>query len=188
MAPSTTTGFPELLAADVDAAFPELVSAHVDGLFSGVLRLTNDRHAAEDIVQETFLRAHRALHGYSRQRRAALKTAPWLWTIALNLCRNRARGLGRRPRQVSLDAAVTHASGDDTAAEAIEAIDTTWGDRLAALAEAERTAVVLRHVVGLSYSELAAAVERPIGTVKSDVHRGLQRLRSIMEHEGSTAA
>jgi RNA polymerase sigma-70 factor (ECF subfamily) len=59
------------------------------------------------------------------------------------------------------------------------------GERLAALVArlpwAQRAAVVLRHVTGLSYSEVAAALGRPVGTVKADVHRGLQQLRSLLE-------
>ena len=58
-----------------------------------------------------------------------------------------------------------------------------WDRRLAALPSAQRRAVVLRHVVGLSYQEIAEAVARPEGTVKTDVHRGLERLRAVIEQE-----
>ena len=55
-----------------------------------------------------------------------------------------------------------------------------WRDRLAALAPRQRDGIVLRHVVGLSYAEIAEVLGRPAGTVKSDVHRGLDRLRSMI--------
>ena len=60
---------------------------------------------------------------------------------------------------------------------------TAWGRRLAGLPAVQRRAVVLRHVVGLDYDEIAHATGRAAGTVKSDVHRGLTRLRDIMERE-----
>jgi RNA polymerase sigma-70 factor (ECF subfamily) len=58
-----------------------------------------------------------------------------------------------------------------------------WQRRLAALRPAQRTAVVLRHVVGLSYDELALATGRPAGTIKADVHRGLAKLRALLDEE-----
>jgi RNA polymerase sigma-70 factor (ECF subfamily) len=58
-----------------------------------------------------------------------------------------------------------------------------WQRRLALLSTPMRKAVVLRHVVGMGYEEIALALDRPEGTVKADVHRGLDRLRTIMEKE-----
>ena len=186
--PDTSQRLQDQLADDVDRAFPAVVNAHVDGLYSGVVRLTHDGHDAEEIVQETFVRAHTALHGYSPKRRSELKLAAWLWTIAANLCRNRARSISRRPRVVGLTTVAEREATDDTAAEAVERTDATWQARLAELSEPERYAVVLRHVVGLTYTEIATALDRKTGTVKSDVHRGLERLRTIIEQEGSSAA
>lgn len=61
----------------------------------------------------------------------------------------------------------------------------SWRRRLEALSEAQRTAVVLRHVVGMSYQDIAQATNRPLGTVKADVSRGLRALRTIIDQEGS---
>lgn len=188
MASTGTRQLVETLADDVDAAFPAIVHTHVDGLYSGVLRLTHDRHEAEDIVQEALIRAHRALHGYTPERRRQLKLGGWLWTIAVNLCRNRARDVSRRPRGVSLDLVAERATTDDPASEAVDLADSTWDTRLSGLADSERYAVVLRHVVGLSYKEMEVALGRPAGTLKSDVHRGIERLRKIIETEGTSAA
>jgi RNA polymerase sigma-70 factor (ECF subfamily) len=84
------------LAHDLDGAFPDLVRQTVDGLFSGVRRLAPQ--VAEEITQETYIRAYRALQGYGSERVQQLKIQGWLWTIALNLCRNAARTRSTRQR------------------------------------------------------------------------------------------
>lgn len=173
------------LAHDLDAAFPELVRAHQNGIYSGVRRFVPGPADAEDVTQETFVRAYRALQGYSSQRIADLALPAWLWTIALNLCRNAARRRTRKPTGASLSAVKEPAVATDTEAEAIAAVqETEWQTRLETLAKPVRTAIVLRHVVGLPYNEVAEVLERPVGTVKADVHRGLARLRRILEQEG----
>ncbi len=94
---------PAALAADRDAAFPHLVRALIDGIYSGALRLTGSRADAEDVAQDAFLRAYRALGTYSPERIRELRLREWVWAIAANLCRNRARsapaasGGGARP-------------------------------------------------------------------------------------------
>lgn len=163
------------LAEDVDAAFPDLVRALQNEVYSGLRRLHGSE--AEDLVQETFIRAYRALTGYERDRIRQLQLRGWIWTIALNLGRNHARDRARRPLPTEL--VDRHPVSDP------EPVDlAAWDRRLAALSARQRKAVVLRHVIGLSYPELAALMDRPEGTVKADVHRGLDRLRTIMEAEG----
>ena len=173
------------LARSVDAAFPRLVAAHADGLFAGVRRLASRPADAEDLVKETFVRAYRALLTYEPDRINELRVRPWLWTIALNLCRSEARRRSRRVSEVGLDAAAgTAAAPDDTAADAITStMEDVWRQRLASLSAPQRTAVVLRHVVDLSYADIAEVTGRPVGTTKADVHRGLERLRQIMNGE-----
>jgi RNA polymerase sigma-70 factor (ECF subfamily) len=79
------------------------------------------------------------------------------------------------------------AGGAEAADEAVDAVMLDrWKQRLAALSEAQRVAVVLRHVVGLSYQEIASATERPVGTAKTDVSRGLAALRKIISEEGTS--
>lgn len=162
------------LAEDLDGAFPDLVRAIIPDLHAGLRRLHPD--AAEDLTQETLIRAHRALAGYDADRIRALALGGWIWTIALNLGRNHARDRARRPTPARVD---DHHGWVDP-----EPIDSAaWDRRLGVLPLAQRRAVVLRHVVGLDYEELAAATGRPVGTVKADVHRGLRRLRTIIEEE-----
>jgi len=173
------------LAGDVAAAFPAVIAAHQNGIFSGVLRMVPTRHDAEDITQETFIRAYRSLCGYEPNRIRGLALRPWLWTIALNLCRNAARTRTRRAVTVPMTAD-DRATEDsvDVAAEGISSVvNDEWQQRLEALAPAQRNAVVLRHVVGLPYAEIATVLGRPVGTTKADVHRGLERLRDLLAAE-----
>jgi RNA polymerase sigma-70 factor (ECF subfamily) len=169
------------LAAGVDQAFPDLVRSMQDQLFSGVLRITACRADAQDITQETFVRAYRALRGYPPDRVRSLKLSGWLWTIALNLCRNRARSLARHPVAADNGRLAAHADRGPGPEELAVGREPPLADQLATLPEAMRVAVVLRHVVGLPYAELAEVLDRPEGTVKADVHRGLERLRKLLQ-------
>ena len=177
------TGLANRLAADVDAGFPELVVTYQDRLYSGVRSFVGSADA-EDVTQEAFIRAHRALHKYDSNRVRELDVSPWLWTIALNLCRNWARTKSRRPQTVQLT--FDHAHNASTEGEAVEAAMLgQWVERLRALSEAQRTAVVLRHVVGLSYQEISDTTDRPLGTTKTDISRGLTALRRTINEEES---
>jgi RNA polymerase sigma-70 factor (ECF subfamily) len=174
------------LAADPDSAFADLVTAHQDRLFSIALRLLGDARDAEEVVQDAFVRAYRALHEYEPERVRELRLRPWLVAIAVNQARNRRRRLADLRPPASLTAAVAtgfepvdgartpheHAAAADEAAE--------LGAALLALAPALRAPIVLRHVAGLSLAETAAALDRPEGTVKAQVHRGLARLRVLL--------
>lgn len=173
---------PAALAADRDGAFPHLVRALIDGIYSGALRMTGSRADAEDLTQEAFVRAYRALGTYPPDRIRELRLREWVWTIAANLCRNHERRRARRPEE-ALDPDA--APADPGAGPEEDALASAEGTRLAAhlarLPWAQRAAVVLRHVTGLSYAEVAASLGRPVGTVKADVHRGLQQLRRLLE-------
>ena len=177
------------LAGDLDAAFETLVLAHQDRIYSIALRVLGDPRDAEEAAQDAFVRAYRALGGYEPERIRELRLRPWLATIVLNLCRSR---LARRPAAVrtalSLDLALpgdVEPRTDDTAGpaatSAARASAREWADLLLTLPPAYRSAVVLRHVDGLSYPELAVALDRPEGTVKAQVHRGLALLRTAFE-------
>jgi RNA polymerase sigma-70 factor (ECF subfamily) len=176
------------LATDLDGAFEALVVAHQDRLYSIALRMLGDPGAAEEAAQDALVRAYRALAGYDAERILALRLRGWLATIVLNRCRSE---LSRRPRTAarSLEAdppAVQPlAPGTDRpdAVAARRAERTEWAARLASLPVAYRAAVVLRHVDGLSYPDIALALERPEGTVKAQVHRGIAQLRTMLEAE-----
>ncbi|MFP5342957.1 MAG: RNA polymerase sigma factor [Candidatus Limnocylindria bacterium] len=179
------------LADDLDGAFERLVTAHQDRLFSIALRMLGDRGAAEEAAQDAFVRAYRALAGYGAERVREVALRPWLATIVLNLCRSR---LTRRAKVLAaehsldarladgIDMATSPAAGPAAVAET-RAARTAWAARVLALPLAYRGPVVLRHVDGLSYPDLAAALGRPEGTVKAQVHRGTALLRAMLEAE-----
>lgn len=177
------------LARDVDAAFPALVAEHSDRLFTIALRLLGDRRDAEEVAQDALVRAFRAMHDYPRERIAALRLRPWLASIAVNLARNRRRRHDDRQPPSSLepllDAGFDPPVDDRRAAPAAAADRRETQRELAAallrLTPGVRSAIVLRHVDGLSVTEVADALGRPEGTVKAQVHRGLRELRAILE-------
>ncbi|MEO7118730.1 MAG: sigma-70 family RNA polymerase sigma factor [Candidatus Limnocylindrales bacterium] len=167
-------------------AFPNLVAHHQDLVFGVARRWSKDRGSAEDLAQETFIRAFRALKGYDTTRITDLHLRGWLARITINLARNAARGRTSDVPTASLDESYERPDPQtprpDQAAERRESV-ASWARLLAGLPAGYRAAVGLRHVDGLSYPELAEALGKPIGTVKSDVHRGIAMLRLAYERE-----
>ncbi|MCI0582055.1 MAG: sigma-70 family RNA polymerase sigma factor [Chloroflexi bacterium] len=173
------------LATDLDGSFRVLVTIHQDRLYTIALRLLGDHRDAEEVAQDAFVRAYRAMAGYDADRIRELRLRPWLASIAVNLSRNRRRRLDERTPPLQLEpiveAGVEPPSHDERASpheraarrETIRALAAA----LAALPPGPRAAVVLRHVDGLSVAETAAALDRPEGTVKAQVSRGLAQLR-----------
>ena len=172
------------LAADLDGSFERLVLAFQDRLYGFVLRYTGRPEDAEEVVQDALIGAYRALATYEPERVRGLALRAWLYRIALNTARNRARR--RRPVSVPLDAfgddrgapepAATDRERPEAVIEAAESAD-DLRRLLAALPARYRAAVVLRHLEGIGYDEVAEILGRPVGTVKSDVHRGMRQLR-----------
>ena len=182
---------PTELAADLDRAFGGLVEAHQDRLYSIALRVLHDPRDAEEVAQDAFVRAYKALAGWEPERIRAVELRPWLATILVNLCRNRARR--HRPVLVSIHA--PHDAADERGRE-VETLDRRdiphdelihretarrWATLLSGLPDRYRVPVVLRHVDGLSYEEMATVLGRPEGTIKAQVHRGLAKLRQAAE-------
>ena len=95
------------LAHDLDGAFEALVTAHADLVYGLALRSTRDPAAAEDLAQDAFVRAYRALAGYPPQRIRELHLRAWLTRLTINLSRNRARDRLARPALAPLDEALT---------------------------------------------------------------------------------
>jgi len=157
------------LVDDRHRGFVALVRWSSDPMYRGLLRLVRDRQLAEDLSQETFLRAWKALGTYPDERILEMRLQGWLWTIAIN----RARTHLAKP-------ALPWIARDPQEDIAKAVSDADEADRLLGhLEEPVRTSVVLRHVVGLSYAEIAEALDRPTGTVKSDVHRAMKKLKEI---------
>jgi RNA polymerase sigma-70 factor (ECF subfamily) len=181
------------LAADLELAFEALLVAQGDRVYSIALRMVGDPHEAEDIAQDAFVRAYRALAGWDAARIRELRLGAWLATIVLNLVRNRAR------RRTPSNATETLTFLDDLAHPTAASADTphdrlarretgeSWAARLLALPARYRAPIVLRHVDDLGYPEIAEILGRPQGTVKAQVHRGLELLRAALEAERRAA-
>lgn len=163
------------LVANFDSGFTELVSEYQPGIYSGARRLTRNTHDAQDIAQDTFVRAYSALSAYEPERILDLKVRAYLWTIALNLCRNRAT---RRVPHVPI---LEHETAIEDVRTSMD--EAAWSRRLANLNTHQREAVVMRHVLDMPIAEIAEATGRPPGTVKADISRGLERLRATIEAE-----
>jgi len=180
------------LAQDVDTAFEPFVRAYQDRLFAYALNLTANPALAEEVAQDTFVAAYRALRKYPPSRRRSLALRAWLYTIALNRVRNLARSPASKV--VSLDGRATPdrqlafqlvepGTGPAIQAEHHE----TLGELRAALGRLDlryRGAVVLRHIEGREYAEISRVLGQPVGTVKSNVHRGLALLRADLQRRG----
>lgn len=168
----------EALAADLHEAFPALVRGYGDAVYSAALRLCG-RGPAEDIAQETFTKAYAALDRYEPDRVRTLQLRPWVLTIALNVARNHLRTQARHPEDGFVD---RNGDGPPTVDGTAQAdLRALLGDALLSLPLATRQAVVLRHVIGCSTDEAATILDRPPGTVKSQVARGLAALRDHLE-------
>jgi RNA polymerase sigma-70 factor, ECF subfamily len=189
--PNAELQFIERLRAGEAAAFDHLVNERSGDIYALLYRLTEDAEEARDLTQETFLQAFRSIAHFRGE--ADLRT--WLYRIAVNQARNRWRWWRRRRRSttVSLDSTdETHELSLATRLADERADDpeerTLAHEReeilLAAvrtLARPYREAVILRDMKGLSYEEVAAALEISVGTVKSRLSRGRTELRRKLE-------
>jgi len=149
-------------------------------LLDYVRRRLEDPAEAEDLVQEVLAR----VSGRLPELRTREHLLPWLYRITLNTTRNRVRG--KRPPMVPLDGAgEAPAEASARPAAVLERAERArmLGRLVAALPHRYRAAVVLRHVEGLSYAEIAGVLAQPEGTVKANVHRGLGLLRQALGEE-----
>lgn len=174
------------LVAD-QAKFADLAMPYMDPLYSAALRMTRNAADAEDLVQETYLRAYRGFGGF--QEGTNLKA--WLYKILTNTFINMYRAKKRRPHEVDFDDAedffLFRRLGGLEAAEAgktpevqvLEAMpESVVKEAIEALPEQFRVAVLLADVEGFSYKEIAEITGVPIGTVMSRLHRGRKQLQA----------
>jgi RNA polymerase sigma-70 factor (ECF subfamily) len=168
------------------ATFSELAMPFMGPLYSAALRMTRNPADAEDLVQETYLRAYRAFDSF--QEGTNLKA--WLYRILTNTFINQYRAAKRRPEQSDiedvedlylyrrlggLEAAM---AGRSPEAEVLEGIpDAEVKEALESLPEQFRMAVLLADVEGFAYKEIADILDIPIGTVMSRLHRGRKQLQ-----------
>ena len=184
--------FLERLRSGDAVAFNRLVEERHGDIYALLYRLTDDPEEARDLTQETFLQAFRNIAGFRGE--ADLRT--WLYRIAVNQARNRWRWWKRRRRDktVSLDAPASDENStplsaglaNDRAADPEEQALARERERallaaLSTLSRPYREVILLRDIEGLSYEEVAQALDMNIGTVKSRLSRGRDELRRRLE-------
>ena len=168
-----------VLAGDRDA-FAVLVERHGARIHAAILRMVGDAEAANDLAQETFLSLHR--HGHRFRREARFST--FVYRVAANAALNRRRSLGRkrareealaRRQEAGIDVPVGPRNPEDAAAGV--RVQQAVQDALLLLPDELRISLVLYDIEGRSYSDIAAALRIPEGTVKSRIHRARNALR-----------
>jgi RNA polymerase sigma factor (sigma-70 family) len=160
------------LRQDSQGSFESIYRKHVRDVYGFSLSMLGNAQDAEDVTQTTFLNAYRALKRGER----VDNLRAWLIAIAHNVCRQRFRTASRRPQEVELGSEVADAFSDDNAPSAHEI-----RDALKHLSFNQRTVLVLREIEGLSYEEIAGAMELSLSAVETLLFRARQALREQLE-------
>ncbi|MDX8362674.1 MULTISPECIES: RNA polymerase sigma factor SigW [Bacillaceae] len=168
-------------------AFAEIVEIYKDKVFQLCYRMLGNRHEAEDIAQEAFIRAYTNIQSFNQD----LKFSTWLYRIATNLSIDRIR---KKKPDYYLDAEVSGTDGltmySNVAAdealpeeelERLELHETIQGEILK-LPEKYRTVIVLKYIDELPLKEISKILDLPIGTVKTRIHRGREALRNQLRN------
>jgi RNA polymerase sigma-70 factor (ECF subfamily) len=172
-----------------DEEFARAALSHIDSLYGMALRLTRRAADAEDLVQDTYLKAFRSAHQFE----AGTNLKAWLFTILHNTFRNDRRHDGRNPVDVDSEA-VERAAGEGPADQSPEqllsrqTLDADLQAALDALPDAFRQAVWLRDVEELPYAEIAKVLDVPIGTVMSRISRGRRALAEGLKNRRARTA
>jgi RNA polymerase sigma-70 factor (ECF subfamily) len=169
----------ERCRAGDEQAFQELVDRHKDLVFALIARTVQDRSRAEDLAQDVFLRVHRGLPYF----RGEARLSTWIYRIVANVCLQDHGKAG----------AATESLDDDRRARpAPGTADRQFGDlelrdrlekAIARLPPHYRLVIAAHYLQGLRYEDLAEALDLPLGTVKTQLHRAKQQLRRLLETE-----
>ena len=171
------------------ATFSEQAMPFMSALYSAALRMTRNPADAEDLVQETYLRAYRGFGGFEE----GTNLKAWLYKILTNTYINSYRAAKRRPEKADVEDVedlymyrrVSELPGLDTGRSAEEEVlaritDDEVKEAIESLPETFRMAVLLADVEGFSYKEIAEITGVPIGTVMSRIHRGRRALQKAL--------
>jgi RNA polymerase sigma-70 factor, ECF subfamily len=151
--------------------FRQLIQATIPALRRYARALTRDAETADDIVQDTLVRALRSEHLFHGG-----DVRAWLYTILTNLNRNRLRSISRRPTLTPIKDSDAAMAGPDTGTRDI-------ANALESLAEEQRTALLLVVLEGLTYREVAEVQGVPIGTVMSRLARARMQIKAHLDGE-----
>jgi RNA polymerase sigma-70 factor (ECF subfamily) len=189
--PATDHDLIALARTGSEKAYRELLDRYQRPVFSLIYRMVHDRELAEDLAQETFVKVFNHLDRFNPK----YKFSSWIFKIASNLCIDTLRK--REPDTISMDGS-RHAttadeveatrihieSHDDNPEEFLEAKELGQEiERAIGLLRPDyRTAILLRHVEGRPYEEIAEIMAVPLGTVKTFIHRARTELRETLSH------
>jgi len=167
------------LAGDREA-FAALVARYQEAAFRAAYLIVRDEHGARDVAQEGLIRAYRNLHRY----RADGPFRPWLLRIVTNLALNEVRGRSRRRHLLERFGrlAAPPRPGPAEELDRGDAQHQLW-DAINSLPESDRAVLYLRHYLDLPEAEIAIAIGKRPGTVKSRLSRASARLRSVIERD-----
>jgi RNA polymerase sigma-70 factor (ECF subfamily) len=171
---------------DVDS-FNQLILRWERPIYALAYRVIGREEDARDVVQETFLRAFRALPGFKGQ----AKFSSWIYRIALNLCRDWIRRQKRTPVvQLPEDAEAVERLANREPVNSVEdlvarkELSAVVADAMALLPEEQRTAIILKEYHGMTFQEIAELQGVPLSTVKTRLYQGLTVLRRNLEKQG----
>ncbi len=174
-----------------DDAFRELIRRYERPVFSLIFRMVRDRELAEDLAQDTFIKVLNHIDRY----RPEFKLSSWLFKIANNVAIDHLRrrqldtvSMEGSPHALTPDAVEATSfevrSDAESALEEMEAreLGSAIERAIARLRPEYRSCILLRHVEGRSYEEIATTLDLPLGTVKTYIHRARHELRKQLEH------
>lgn len=174
-----------------EAAYRELIGRYQRPVFSLIYRLVRDREKSEDLAQETFIKVLNALDRYD----PSYKFSSWIFKIAHNTSLDHLRK--KEPETLSLDGSPHATTQSEVEASTISAVSTeespeefaasrelgaTLEQAIGKLRPEYRTAIVLCHVEGWPYEDIAETMGVPLGTVKTYIHRARNELKKELEH------
>ncbi|MFJ5763596.1 RNA polymerase sigma factor SigW [Neobacillus sp. NPDC093182] len=176
----------QVIKGDQDA-FAEIVEIYSNSIYQLGYRMLGNRHEAEDIAQEAFIRAYVNIKSFNQD----LKFSTWLFRIATNLCIDRIR---KKKPDYYLDAEVSGTDGltmysqlasnsplPENELESLELQESVQKEILK-LPEKYRSVIVLKYIEELSLNEISEILDLPLGTVKTRIHRGREALRQQLRY------
>ena len=164
-----------------ERAFNLIVRAYQVPIFNYVLRLVGDRALAEDLTQEVFLRVYQGLPKFSLRS----KFTTWLFQVTKNRVLDELRASERRPRAIVALEDIPPLEVVDAPFERLEAIDAVWR-AVGGLSVDLKMALLLRDIVGLSYTEIADSLEITLATVKWRIYKAREDVQLALAREGIT--